>query len=201
MEGLSEDLEFTLTPKWVFWMPPIEYKVPLAPNGHHYVPLIQNDFSCIYKTNLFRPESISEPIYQNVLKTADEVMRYPYFKYIFIRTFLFALMFYKIYQATWAFYLLNSFNIIYFLVYLAIAPFLMRLGCKQYLRSLKQFEKVLNKALEPLNRSQLKETGFMVRAGKLCLWIEFSQGHYSPPQHDESTSRLFDYSSSEVELI
>ena len=201
MDGMSEDLAYTLTPKWVFWLPPLEYQVPIAPYGHHYVSLFQDVFTCMYKANLYKPDSIPEPIYQNVLRAADDVMRYPYFKYIFIRSFLFVLILYKIYQATWALYLFNSFNLIYFLLYITVTPFIMRLGGKQYLRTLKSFEKVLNKALENLNRSHLKETGYIARSGKLCLWIEFCQGEYSPPQHDESTSRFIDYSSSEVELI
>src|SRR5574343_888174 len=99
-------------------------------------------------------------------------MKYPYFKYTFIRCFLFFLMFYKFYQISWAYYYFQSFNLIYCIIYIVIAAFVMKLGCKQHLLTLKKYEKILNKALDAKNKSCLKETGYVAEAGSLCLWID-----------------------------
>jgi hypothetical protein len=168
-----------------FWLPFEKIIIPVAPQGHYYVPLRENAFSAHYENNLSAFQALSELINTNsftsVTKNASFALKSPYFKYSFVRILLF--IFFIIYSLDFISSLLggNLFGVIIYSILLVLCPILMRRGANQYLIRMRKYEKVMKKCCLGLSNTLLAGSGVVVEPGRYCKWLDFHTGGYSPP--------------------
>ena len=182
----EQELEFTQVTKLKFWNPPRKYQIPQSPPGHTYIPLKQSFLKAIYNPQQFSSyavlsEHMNEESFKKIVDSANFVIKTPYFKYNFVRFLCFVLIIQSIIRIISAVFAGDLVTLVIYLAIFFYSPILMRYGCGQYLTRMKKYEKVLNKALGYQNNSRLSNSGIVVEAGKMCLWLDFHTGSYEPP--------------------
>ena len=196
MLEFEQDLEFKTISKLKFWSPPFEYKIPQPPPGHIYIPLRQGCTKAIYNSLPFSSyqtffELITEENFKKIIESANFVIKTPYRKYGLVKGLLLGLIIQSVIRITSAVLTGDIINFIIFTTFLIYSPILMRYGGGQYLTRMKKYEKVLNKALGYQSNSRLSNSGIVVEAGKMCLWLDFHTGNYEPPIQLGNTEPIY----------
>jgi hypothetical protein len=182
---MEAQLDHTNVAPWKFWKPPVSYKIPEPPTGHCYVPLKQGLFSARYEADLSLYPALagrlSTGAFVGALNSADFVIKTPYFKYLFVKYFLFAVMAFCVLQIDLSITDGDIGGIIIYSIGLILSPFGIRLGGKQYLERMHKYKKAMSKALSIQTTAVLCRSGVVAESGEKCLWIDFHTGSYTPP--------------------
>ena len=175
----------TPIPWYKFWLPAEKILIPEAPQGHYYVPLREKAYSARYENNLSAFQGLSQLINHNsftqVTTAASFTLKSPYFKYKFVKFFLFASFIVNLIHMISSFLSGDLIGMIIYFIFLVIAPILMRKGANQYLSRMQKYEKVLKKCCIGLSNNLLAGSGVIVEPGRNCKWLDFHTGGYSPP--------------------
>jgi hypothetical protein len=165
-----------------FWKPSIKVQVPAPPQGHYYFPLTEKCFSATYNKSIQTYPELSQILpdnaFQSAIKSADYVIKTPFFKYTFIRWFLFFTFFYFLLEMILAILSGAVVNIITYAILMILSPIFMRMGGNQYLIRMQKYTKVVRKAMKSQVNTVMAGTGVIIEPGEYCMWLDFYRGSY-----------------------
>ena len=126
-------------------------------------------------------ETINEAFFSTVISSANFVIKSAYFKFTFIRCFLWGIGVIWLIEFISSCATLNVFGAIMYMIFILLCPYFMRLGSNQFNERMLKYKKVLMKAMETQTRVVLSNTGIVVEPGDRCMWLDFHTGNYAPP--------------------